>query len=418
MPPQKHKMPTSIGKPRKSGVKNYLEFRNVDRCVETALYYGFSPLPAPLTLTRDDREKARSLGEEHESATGATGIAEKIALFRYYTDKKLYDSPQPLLLCSELTGTGLSKKGHAVKHFFLDIMGGSKSIEEAILIKTVWAILSEEGHSNMTLGLNSIGDRDSQTRFTRELVSYYRKRIALLTPSCRTTLKVNPLELLGCPHEKCLALALEAPKSIGFLSEGSRTHFKEVLEYLEELEIPYSIEHALTGSRALSTETVWNMYTQEGLPAKMAQAEAGETRELLAEGFRYTIGRRLGQKRDVPGTGAVIFLRRDKDKNGTRVRIKKPNFLFLQLGCEAKIKSLQVIELLRVAGIPLYQTVARDKLMAQLTGSEHLKIPYTIIMGQKEALENAVIVRHNVTRAQEIVKISDLPSYLKKLKLA
>lgn len=403
MPPHRHKTVTTAAVPRKARApKDYFEFRNVDRAVETALYYGFSPLPAPLAIFKEDRERARALGDDEGSAE----TAEKIALLRYYLDKKLYDAPQPMLLASELPGTTSSKKGKPRKQFFLDIIGSGKSIAEAILIKTAWAILTEESRTCMSVCINSIGDRESAVRFTRELIAYYRRRIADLTPSCRAALKTNPLSLLSCAHEKCRALSSESPSSIGFLSEGSRAHFKEVLEYLEELNIPYAIDHAIVGNRSLATETVFCICEGEG-----------ETREVYATGERYTLGRRLGHRRDLPGVGATIFLERDREKSGTRVRIKKPNFLFLQLGFEAKIKSLEVIELLRLAGIPLYQTVARDKLVQQLAGSEHLKLPYTIIMGQKEALEQTVMVRNNVTRAQEAVKIPELPAYLKRLKV-
>lgn len=378
----------------------YLEFRNVDRAVEVALYYGFTPLPAPLVVNKEDREKARSIGAEREAAALPL-IEEKAALFRYYLDKKLCDAPQPFLLASEVAALDKAKKVEQ-KTLFLDILGSDKAIAEAILIQTCWATMHEEGAKDMTLRVNSVGDRDSFSRFVRELVNYYRKNISALPAPCRAALRINPFELLECPHEKCRLLSTEAPKSIGFLSEASRAHFKEVLEYLEELGLPFTIDNQLIGNRHLASETVFALVGADGA-------------ETLSLGMRYSIARRLGSKHDVPSVGAALFLKRTKAGNA-RVRIKRPSFLFLQLGNDAKLKSLSVIEALRLSGIPLYQFVARDKLIAQLSAAEHLKIPYSIIMGQKEALEQSVNVRNNTTRSQETVKIADLPSYLKKLK--
>jgi len=43
-------------------------------------------------------------------------------------------------------------------------------------------------------------------------------------------------------------------------------------------------------------------------------------------------------------------------------------------------------------------------------------MPYAIIFGQKEALENSVIFRNMSNRSQETVKIDKLLDYIKSLK--
>jgi histidyl-tRNA synthetase len=48
--------------------------------------------------------------------------------------------------------------------------------------------------------------------------------------------------------------------------------------------------------------------------------------------------------------------------------------------------------------------------------AEKLGVPYTIIFGQKEAIENSVIVRNMQSRSQETVKQAKLLEYLKELK--
>jgi len=96
--------------------------------------------------------------------------------------------------------------------------------------------------------------------------------------------------------------------------------------------------------------------------------------------------------------------------------IKKPKIYFIQLGFEAKLKSLTVIEILRKARVPIAQSISKDGLGQQLAIAERTGVPFTIIFGQKEALENTVIVRNMETRSQETVKISALPDFVKHLK--
>jgi histidyl-tRNA synthetase len=96
--------------------------------------------------------------------------------------------------------------------------------------------------------------------------------------------------------------------------------------------------------------------------------------------------------------------------------MKKPKIYFIQLGNEAKLKSLNIIDILRKAHIPIAQSLSKDSLGSQLGIAEKLGIPYTIIFGVKEALENSVIVRNMSNRSQETVKIPKLLDYLKELK--
>jgi histidyl-tRNA synthetase len=86
------------------------------------------------------------------------------------------------------------------------------------------------------------------------------------------------------------------------------------------------------------------------------------------------------------------------------------------LGAEAKLKSLNVIEILRKAHIPIAQTLSKDNLGSQLASAEKLGVPYVLIFGLKEALSDSVIVRDMSNRSQETVKLGKLLDYLKELK--
>ena len=48
--------------------------------------------------------------------------------------------------------------------------------------------------------------------------------------------------------------------------------------------------------------------------------------------------------------------------------------------------------------------------------AEKMKMPYTLIMGKKESMDNTVMVRNINTRSQEIVPTENLAVYLKSLK--
>jgi histidyl-tRNA synthetase len=140
----------------------------------------------------------------------------------------------------------------------------------------------------------------------------------------------------------------------------------------------------------------------------------------VAGGGRYDyLGRQLGSKKDVPGIGVALGVDRLimmpwYTKHLPRI-MKKPKVYFIQLGIEAKLKSLNVIEILRKAHVPISQALSKDSLGAQLAMAEKSGAPYTIIFGQKEAIEKTVIVRNMETRSQETVKQDKLAEYMKNL---
>ena len=72
--------------------------------------------------------------------------------------------------------------------------------------------------------------------------------------------------------------------------------------------------------------------------------------------------------------------------------------------------------MLRQARFHLHQSLSKDKMSSQIAIAENLKVPYIIIMGQKESLENNVIVRNMFNRSQTVVSIAKLTEHLKHLK--
>ena len=234
----------------------------------------------------------------------------------------------------------------------------------------------------------------------------------------RERLKVNPLRILDSKEEKTIELNQNAPETLSHLCPACKKHFKEVLEYLEEMEIPYTINKCLVRGLSYYTRTVFEIMIpneEDGLPAQSGKLVT------IASGGRYDyLGRALGSKKDIPAVGSSIGVDRVVEapwfaKLAPRI-IKKPKIYFIQLGFDAKLKSLGVIEILRKGKIPIAQSISKDNLGAQLAVAEKLNMHYAIIFGQKEAMENSVIFRDMTNRSQETVKLTKLLEYIKELK--
>jgi histidyl-tRNA synthetase len=343
-------------------------------------------------------------------------------LMRSYIEHGMQALPQPLLFYNygPIFRHDKPQKGRYRQfwQFDMDAIGSEKSILDALVIKTAWTVLQEAGATNLSIDINSIGDKECRQGYIRELVAYYKKFINVLPPIDRERLKVNPLRILDSKEEKTIELNKDAPETLSHLCQACKKHFKEVLEYLEQMEIPYTMNKCLVRGLSYYTRTVFEIMIpsqDDSLP--------GETGKLItiASGGRYDyLGKQLGSKKDVPAVGSSIGVDRVVEApwfaNLSPRIIKKPKIYFIQLGFDAKLKSLNVIEILRRGKVPIAQSISKDNLGAQLAVAEKLGMRYAIIFGQKEAMENSVIFRDMNNRSQETVKLPKLLEYIKELK--
>lgn len=400
-------------KKRNNALPSYVSYEDLDQVGEAALFYGFTPIKT-VTVHHEDSAVAKNLSDgevvvDHDThEIGAVvKLDEKIALLNLYEREKLYTLPQPLMFFQRKNTRHKNEL-----HYGLEILGAAKPMAEAILIQASLALLSDIGEKDLHVEINSIGDKESLNRFSKEITAYYKKHLADLPASCRPLVKKDVFSLLGCRHGKCEELARSCPKSINFLSEKSRLHFKEVLEYLETLDIPYSINNTLVANRDYCTETIFEIRRED------------KDSHPVAIGIRYdTLAKRLGQKKDVSAVGISLAIpsrrvpQSKKIKKSSVEKITHPSIVFMQLGNEAKLLSLRVLETLRKHRIPVAHTMLREKMSGQIGLVEKTQAPVIMIMGKKEAMEQSVIIRDSETRSQDSVLITDAPAKLKKYRV-
>ena len=419
-----------------------------EKASEVAMYYGFRPIETPILekeelftsgvgLDTDIVEKEmytlKTKGGDH-LVMRPEGTA---PIMRAYLEHGMQSWSQPVMLYykgpffrHENPQKGRSRE---FQSFGLEILCTQKSIADATIIHTTMIILKEAGLQNLVLNINSVGDKECRPKYVRELVSYYKKHISELCVDCKRRIKENPLRLLDCKNPKCQDIKAGAPSSVTHLCDECRSHFKEVLEYLEALNIPYRINNNLVRGLDYYSRTVFEITeeTVETVEEEISEEKKKEGKEepkeivatslALGGGGRYDyLARNLGSKKDIPGIGVGlgverIFMTQGYKRQDPRI-IKHPKVYFIQLGTHAKMRSLNIIEILRNARVPLMQSLAKDSLGSQLASAEKLKIPYAMIFGEKESIDDTVIIRDMNTRSQDTVKIVDLPKFLKTIK--
>jgi histidyl-tRNA synthetase len=409
--------------------EQYYHFQGFfEKAQEIAVYYGFKPIDTPLLEHENTFTTAIGIGTDaidKEMYTLKTKGGDHLAVrpentagvMRAYIEHGMQALPQPVMMYyyGPFFRHDKPQRGRYRQfyQFGLESLGSEKSIIDALIIKTTLAILEEAGAQNLSVNINSIGDKECRAAYIRELTNYYKKNLSQLPPVDRERLKTNPLRILDSKEEKTIEVNVGAPDSLSYLCASCKKHFKEVLEYLEQMDVPYTMNKNLVRGLSYYTRTVFEITEESSVE--------GETPLTLAAGGRYDyLGKQLGAKKDIPAMGVAIGVDRVIEspwykKLCPRI-LKKPKIYFIQLGFDAKLKSLNVIEILRKGKVPIAQSISKDNLGAQLAVAEKLGMKYAIIFGQKEAMENSVIFRDMSNRCQETVKLAKLLEYIKELK--
>jgi len=292
--------------------------------------------------------------------------------------------------------------------FGLQVVGSGETMGEVLLLKTLAMIAEEWGVKPRAVRLNALGDRDSQQRFQRELGSFVRKQTERLPEAYRDEILKNPLRLYHYTDESCRAVAAEAPRPTHFLSEKSRMHFRQVLEHVEYLGLPYELDDTLVGDER-GPHTLFAL-----------DFTGGDSTLLACTGGRYDeYLRRETRHKESVGVCASIYFRKMGVKPAVYAapgRAHKPKIYFAQLGARAKLQGLEVIDMLRAARVPAWQSFNTTHLSVQLATAREKGVSHLLIMGQREALDGTVIVRSMQNSSQITIMLTEVPRFLKTLR--
>ena len=405
------------------GVAKYWEkFFKVSK--ELAVYYGFETIETPILEATELFKKGIGGATdivEHEMYTLKTKGGDSLALrpeltagvVRAYIENGFFSQPQPIkffhwgpVLRHEAPQAGRYRQFHQAD---FDVIGENDAVLDAQVIQLIYAILSEIGLKNLTIRINSIGDKNCWGKYRDEIKMYYRSKVGRLCKNCKKRFKENPLRLLDCKEEECVALKASAPSSVDYLDKACHDHFKLILEFLDELGLPYVLDPYLVRGLDYYTRTVFEIAPEEAAGSQTALASGGR--------YDYLVGN-LGGK-PAPAMGGSIGIERavnEMRKQEVKVASLKPKTrVFLaQLGDLAKKKSLKLFAEFRKNNIYVSESFGRDSIKAQLRVADRLGADLALIMGQKEALDSTLILREMQSGVQENIPVEKIIDEVKK----
>ena len=400
-------------------------FQKIYKIVENiADFYGFEKIDTPILEPADLFSKGIGLTTDivkKQMYTFRTKGRDLVSLrpewtasiVRSYIEKGMHILPQPVKLwyfgpCYryERPQAGRFRQFY---QFGFEALGKQSPVIDAQIIKICYNILEELGLKNLTCEINSIGDEQCRPYFKKALTSYLKTKKSALCKNCQKRLKENPLRILDCKEEKCQKVISQAPQTVDYLCEECHDHLKKVLEFLDELQLPYQLNTHLVRGLDYYTKTVFEITGKTQTPQKIGS---------LVGGGRYDGLVKLLGRKDTPACGAAGGIERIislmKAENIKIPKAPGEKVFLAQLGNLAKKKSLKLFEELRKSKIKVVEDFSRDSLKAQLKIADKLQIQYVLIFGQKEALENKILIRDMKKGTQKMIELKNLVKEIKK----
>lgn len=393
---------------------------------DIARFYGFGKIETPIVENIGIYEKGTGVNTEiveKQMYTLKTKGGDVLALrpeftpgiVRAYIEHGMLNLPQPVKLYTygplfryEHPQAGRFRQFHQID---FEVFGEQSPAIDAQVIQIFYSVLKELKFSHLIIEVNSIGDSQCRPYYKKLLANYLRPKQNSLCADCRRRIKENPLRTLDCKEEKCQRVRAQAPQIIDHLCDECKNHFKSLLEFLDEADLPYHLDPYLVRGLDYYTKTVFEIFSEKTMKEGEDGSETVQRNALVGGGRYDALARLLGGK-DVPASGGAGGVERIvslmKEMELFPVQEGAPKVFLAQLGDLPKRKSLKLLEDFRKAKINVAESLGRDSLRTQLARADKLEVDYTLIFGQREVLDNTIAVRRMDTGEQKTVKLDEV----------
>jgi histidyl-tRNA synthetase len=300
-----------------------------------------------------------------------------------------------------------AKKYAETWEYGFEVIGVFNPLIQAQLITLVVKFLQSVGIAQAQLEINSIGTVESRKEYEGLLSAYLKTRKYDLCNDCAASIESDPMEIFRCRNHDCVAIAAEAPNGIDYLNEVSRKELTDVLEALDEIGIVYSLNPLFAGQSGAS-----------GLVFQVKVAD--ENREYIlgnGAGHSKIMETMTDKKISCFGFGGTIEAIRGA-MQALQMEIHhqeiKSDVYLVPLGDLASKKALRLFSELWDADITVHDHFGMLGVKNQLKAAEAAKASIALIIGQKEAMDEMVILRDVKSGMQEVFQYERIIDEVKK----
>jgi len=270
------------------------------------------------------------------------------------------------------------------------------SIAQAFVVKAALSTAESAGIKNPRVLVSSVGDVESRKRYLRELGNFFKKCGKELPETVLEHAVRDPdgaaMLLIDAKHE----LVPSLPRTIDYLSESSRKIMLETISLFERLGIEYDLEPRLPCTPDVNRELVFAIEGEDRKGNTVCVARGGRFDPEVKKGA--VCQEFVGISVTVP---EAIDGRRAKNA-------PLPACFVVHVGEAAKFKAFTLLDSLWRAQVSLGQALLAETISEQMAQAQESQAKYVAIIGQREALDDTVIIKNASTQLQETIAVDKL----------
>src|SRR5579872_60306 len=291
-----------------------------------------------------------------------------------------------------------------------ELFGEFSSLNEVQGISLIWKYLRSIGLENLALEINSVGRTDCRGDYDEQLKSFLQNKKYELCNECVASLETYPLRVFRCKNLECKTVAAEAPQVVDYLNEECHKHSTHVLEGLDELGISYNLNPSLVGREGASQIIFSIKYKDD------------QNEYFIGEGAHHEDIYESITGKKVASFGFIGYLEvlrsalrnLSPESQAHHQHDLKAEVFLVPLGDLAAKKALRLFSELWDENIAVHDHFGNSGVKNQLKLAENSKAVLALIIGQKEAMDDMVILRDVKSGMQELFQHERIVEEVKK----
>lgn len=331
---------------------------------------------------------------------------------RSYIENKMYGDPnQPVKVYYNGTmyryERPQSGRDRELTQFGMEILGSDDPLCDAEIISAAVNLYKMLGLKEIKVNLNSLGDNESRKKYREALIEYFRPHIGNFCNDCQERYEKNPLRILDCKVDADNEYLKNAPTTLDYLNEESRTRFKKVQEYLDIMQIEYTINPKIVRGLDYYNHTVFEIE---------AKVDGFGSNNVIGAGGRYNgLVSQLGGPETpcvgfASGIGRLVMALELED---VKLPINDSVDLFLMYVSEDEKKyAVYLAQELRMAGFVVETEYTGRNLKGQFRQADRLNAKYLCILNSEDLNNNEVKIKNNKTKEEEIISLDAIIYFL------
>ena len=290
-----------------------------------------------------------------------------------------------------------------------EVFGVSDAKIDAELISitdSLWKLLK----INASLEINTLGSSESRSTYRELLHDFFSENKDQLDEDSLRRLDTNPLRILDSKNKKMESLISNAPKMTDHLDDESKIHFSMLRNYLDSLEIPFTVNPKLVRGLDYYNQTVFEWISKD----------LGSQGTICGGGRYDGLVEKMGGN-PTPAIGFAMGIERIalivKDQSN-QINKTKLHLYFVVLGEKSQIESIKLSKkiLSALPNIIITNDMSMGVLKNQMKKADKSNADFALILGEEELLNNQLSIKPLKGQgAQQLIKLEGIIHHLEEI---